>query len=128
MNPSMHKRVRNLLVDAGLTSGHTVQMLAWSDTGKLTERFIVISPAGGSGIDSVLSSDFYVSVDIVSGKGPGEYEKADDTQRAIIEYFQKNPLSECTGSISNIGGIPRPILTTEGRMVYQLVFICLYGE
>lgn len=128
MNPPMHKRVRNLLVDTGLTAGYTMQMLVWMDTGKLSDRFIVVKPAGGSAIDSELSSEYYLSVDIISGKGAGEYEKADEAQRAMIEYFQKNPQTDCVGSIANIGGVPRPIITTEGRMVYQLMFICLYGE
>lgn len=41
MTPAMYERVRNYFVDAGLTTGFIVQMLAWDDTAKLTDAFIV---------------------------------------------------------------------------------------
>lgn len=41
MTPAMYERVRNYFVDAGLTTGFIVQLLAWDDTKKLTDAFIV---------------------------------------------------------------------------------------
>ncbi|VTT34740.1 Uncharacterised protein [Klebsiella pneumoniae] len=57
MNPPMHKRVRNIFVDAGLTVGYTVQSLTWTDTGKLTERFIVFRPNGGTAVYRDMAAD-----------------------------------------------------------------------
>ncbi|WP_445012405.1 phage tail termination protein, partial [Enterobacter hormaechei] len=47
MTTPMYKRVRNVLVDAGLTTGYIIQSLSWVDSGKLTDRFIVFRPNGG---------------------------------------------------------------------------------
>ncbi|WP_430522089.1 phage tail termination protein, partial [Klebsiella pneumoniae] len=33
----------------------------------------------------------------------------------------------CLGQISNMGGIPSPVITAEGRMVWRLQFACLFG-
>lgn len=51
MTPAMYERVRNYFVDAGLTTGFIVQMLAWDDTTKLTDAFIVFRPNGGTDIE-----------------------------------------------------------------------------
>ena len=129
MNPPMHKRVRNLLVDAGLTTGYTIQALVWTDTGKLTDRFIVIRPNGGSNIDRDLGAEYYVMVDVITGKNAGDYAKSETDVQAIIDYVQQNPLSDsCVGQITNMGGIPSPVQTTEGRLVWRLQFVCTYGE
>lgn len=129
MTPSMHKRVRDLFVDAGLTTDYLVQMLKWTDTGKLTDAFIVFRPSGGTDIDEKLSSDYYVSVDIISAKNTGSYEKSDNDVQIIIEYIKQNPLSNlCVGQITNVGGVPSPVMTTEERMVWRLLFSCRYGE
>ena len=129
MNPPMHKRVRNLLVDAGLTTGYTIQSLVWNDTGKLTERFIVIRPNGGSNIDRDFGAEYYVMVDVITGKNTGDYARSETDVQAIIDYIQQNPLSDsCVGQITNMGGIPSPVQTTEGRLVWRLQFACTYGE
>lgn len=128
MTPAMHYRVKDLLEGAGLTDGFTVQNLLWDDSGKITDRFIVVRPSGGSNIDPTLSSDYYVLVDVISAKGLAEYKKADETVQRIIEYVQQNPVSPCVGKIDNLGGIPSPVTTTEKRLVYRLQFVCTYGE
>ena len=128
MNPPMHKRVRNFLVGAGLTDGYTVQSLAWTDTGKLADRFIVFRPNGGSAIDRDMAADYYVLVDVITGKSVGDYAKSETDVQAIIDYVKQNPMtSPCLGQISNMGGIPSPVMTTEGRMVWRLQFACLFG-
>ncbi|ARU94560.1 phage tail termination protein [Tatumella citrea] len=129
MNPPMHKRVRNLLVDAGLTTGYTIQSLVWADSGKLTDRFIVVRPNGGSNIDRDFGAEYYVMVDVITGKNTGDYAKSETDVQAIIDYIQQNPLSDpCVGQITNMGGIPSPVQTTEGRLVWRLQFVCTYGE
>ena len=127
MNPPMHTRVRNHFVDAGLTTGFITQLLMWNDSGKLTDAFMVFRPGGGTPIDGVISSEYYVMVDIVGAKGANA--RVDSAAQDIIEHVKLNPMgSNCLGQITNMGGIPTPVPTTEGRLVYRLMFSCLYGE
>lgn len=129
MNPPMHQRVKNLMARANLTSDYTVQSLLWTDSGNLAERFIVFRPNGGTAVDRDIGSDHYVLVDLISGKAKGEYAKSEADAQAIIDYVQQNPITDnCVGQITNMGGIPSPVLTTEGRMVWRLQFACLYGD
>lgn len=129
MNPPMHQRVKKLIVGAGLAAGYTVQSLMWNDTGDLKQRFIVFRPNGGTAVDRDIGSDHYVLVDLITGKSSGDYAKSETDVQAIIDYVQQNPISDpCVGQITNMGGIPSPILTTEGRMVWRLQFACSYGE
>lgn len=129
MTPPMHQRVKNLLVSGGLAAGYTVQSLMWNDTGDLKQRFIVFRPNGGTAVDRDIGSDHYVLVDLITGKSSGDYAKSETDVQAIIDYVQQNPISDpCVGQITNMGGIPSPIPTTEGRMVWRLQFACSYGE
>lgn len=129
MNPPMYKRVRNILVDAKLTSDHIVQSLFWTDTSRLTDRFIVFRPNGGSNVDRDISAEYYVLIDIISAKGVQAISDSEQTMQSIIDYIQQNPLiSSCLGQITNMGGIPSPVMTTEGRAVWRLQFACTYGE
>ncbi|BEO02792.1 hypothetical protein ABXK20_002409 [Serratia marcescens] len=127
MTPAMHRRVRDYFVDAGLTAGFTTQMLRWRDTGKGEDKFIVFRPNGGSPVRNDLASEYLVLVDVISAEG--EDEEADNSVQAIISHIQNNPMpNDCIGHIENVGGIPSPVSTTEGRLVYRLQFACLYGE
>lgn len=127
MTPAMHRRVRDYFVDAGLTAGFTTQMLRWRDTGKGEDKFIVFRPNGGSPARNDLASEYLVLVDVISAEG--EDEEADNSVQAIISHIQNNPMpNDCIGHIENVGGIPSPVSTTEGRLVYRLQFACLYGE
>lgn len=129
MNPPMHKRVSALLVSAGLTAGYTIQSLIWTDTGDLAERFIVVRPNGGGDIDQDAGAEYYILVDLVTAKSTGEIAKSEADVQSIIEYVKANPITDpCVGQIRNMGGIPTPIQTTEGRLVWRLQFSCLYGE
>lgn len=127
MKPMMHERVRNLFVNAGLTSGFTVQQLMYDDPGKLSEALMVFRPNGGTNIRNELGSEYHVIVDVIGAK-----DKRRDAMNAvqrIIDYVQANPISDsCVGHIENMGGIPPPVLTEEGRIVFRLQFACLYGE
>ncbi|ALE95903.1 MULTISPECIES: phage tail termination protein [Serratia] len=127
MTPAMHRRVRDYFVDAGLTSGFTTQMLRWRDTGKGEDKFIVFRPNGGSPVRNDLASEYLVLVDVIGAEG--EDEEVDNAVQAIISHIQNNPMpNDCIGHIENVGGIPSPVSTTEGRLVYRLQFACLYGE
>lgn len=127
MTPPMHTRVRNLFANAGLAEGFTIQQLVWSDSGNLSDAYIVFRPNGGSAVRKDLGSEYYVMVDVIGAKGGNG--SADTAVQNIIDYVQDNPTSDdCVGHIENVGGIPAPVLTTEGRLVYRLLFACLYGE
>jgi len=127
LNPPMHTRVRNHFVDAGLTVGFTTQLLVWNDSGKLTDSFMVFRPNGGSPIRDELGAEYYVMVDVIGAKGANG--AVDERVQQIISSIQSNSISDsCIGYIENFGGIPAPVLTTEGRLVYRLQFAIKYGE
>ncbi|WP_336709788.1 MULTISPECIES: phage tail termination protein [unclassified Cedecea] len=132
MTPPMYKRVRDVFMESGLTEGLNIQLLVWTDDPndkRLAKSYIVFRPSGGSNIDKDIGGDYYVMVDIISASGKEKYQEADDTVNRIIEFVKQNPLvSKCLGQITNIGGVPAPILTTERRLVYRLMFACLYGS
>lgn len=128
MNPPIYQRVSDFLESAGLTAGYEVQWLIWQDSADKKARFIVVRPNGGSPIDRDMAADYYVMVDVITGASPGDYSRSENDVQAIIDYVQQNPLNPCIGQITNMGGIPSPVLTTEGRMVWRLQFACLYGE
>lgn len=127
MTPPMHTRVRNYFVDAGLTAGFTTQLLMWNDSGNLSESFIVFRPNGGSAVRNGLGSEYYVMVDVVGAKGKNG--AVDAAVQVIIDYVQQNPMTDnCVGYLENISGIPAPVLTTEGRLVYRLQFVATFGS
>ncbi|HDY6675929.1 phage tail termination protein [Escherichia coli] len=127
MTPMMHERVRNMFGDAGLTAGFTVQKLMYDDPGDLSQAVMVFRPNGGSNIRHDLGSEHHVLVDVIGAKDK-RGDAADAAQR-IVDYVQANPMAdECVGYIQNMGAIPAPVLTAEGRMVFRLQFACTYGE
>ncbi|MBS0967689.1 hypothetical protein JK232_02165 [Nissabacter archeti] len=127
MTPPMHTRVRDYFIDAGLTFGFTTQLLVWTDSGNLSESFIVFRPNGGSAVRNDLGSEYYVMVDVIGAKGMNGL--VDEAVQGIIGHIQNNPMSDpCVGYLENLGGIPAPILTTEGRLVYRLQFVAIFGE
>ena len=127
MTPMMHERVRNMFGDAGLTAGFTVQKLMYDDPEDLTQAVMVFRPNGGSNIRHDLGSEHHVLVDVIGAK-----DKRGDATNAvqrIVDYVQANPMAdECVGYIQNMGAIPAPVLTAEGRIVFRLQFACTYGD
>lgn len=127
MTPAMPERVLNYFVDSGLTTGFTTQKFVWNDTGKPADKFMVFRSNGGSGISNDLGAEYLVLVDVIGARNGNQ--AADDAVQAIIEKVKSEPMpNDCIGHIENFGGIPAPVLTTEGRLVYRLQFACLYGE
>ncbi|EOM1471472.1 phage tail termination protein [Enterobacter roggenkampii] len=127
MTPMMHERVRNMFGDAGLTAGFTVQKLMYDDPEDLTQAVMVFRPNGGSNIRHDLGSEHHVLVDVIGAKDR-RGDAANAVQR-IVDYVQANPMADdCIGYIQNMGAIPAPVLTEEGRIVFRLQFACTYGE
>ncbi|WP_436879554.1 phage tail termination protein [Escherichia coli] len=127
MTPMMHERVRNLFGGAGLTTGFTVQQLIYDDPGDLSKAVMVFRPNGGANIRNELGSEYHVLIDVIGAKD--KRKAALDAVQRIVDYVQANPISDsCVGHIENMGGIPPPVLTEEGRIVFRLQFACLYGE
>ena len=127
MTPMMHERVRNMFGDAGLTAGFTVQKLMYDDPEDLTQAVMVFRPNGGSNIRHDLGSEHHVLVDVIGAKDK-RGDAADAVQR-IVDYVQANPMAdECVGYIQNMGAIPAPVLTEEGRIVFRLQFACTFGD
>jgi len=127
MTPMMHERVRNMFGDAGLTTGFTVQQLMYDDPGDLSKAIMVFRPNGGSAIRYGLGTDYYVLVDVVGAKD--KRKEALNAVRRIVEYVQDNPMAdECVGYIQNMGAIPAPVPTEEGRIVFRLQFACTFGD
>ncbi|MCK6977449.1 phage tail termination protein [Enterobacter roggenkampii] len=127
MTPMMHERVRNMFGDAGLTAGFTVQQLMYDDPKDLSKAIMVFRPNGGANIRNQLGSEYHVLVDVIGAKD--KRKAALDAVQRIVDYVQDNPISDsCVGHIENMGGIPPPVLTEEGRIVFRLQFACLYGE
>lgn len=127
MTPMMYERVRNMFGEVGLTTGFTVQQLMYEDPNDPSKAVMVFRPNGGSNIRYDLGSEHYVLVDVIGAKG-----KRGDAMAAvnrIIDYVQANPMAdECIGYIQNIGAIPAPVLTEEGRIVFRLQFACTFGD
>ncbi|ELQ6218457.1 hypothetical protein R2301_003930 [Cronobacter dublinensis] len=127
MNPPMHTRVRNYFMNAGLTDGFKVQLLMWTDSGPESDRFMVFRPNGGSNIRSGLGNEQYILVDVIGAKGGNAF--VDERVQQIVDYVQQNPMTDdCVGYLQNMGAMPAPVLTTEGRLVYRLQFVATYGE
>ena len=127
MIPQMYERVRNMFGDAGLTTGFTVQQLMYDDPGNLSTPVMVFRPNGGTAIRNDLGSEYHVLVDVIGAKD--KRRDAATAVQTIIDYVQANATAdECVGRIENMGNVPAPVLTDEGRIVFRLQFACLYGD
>jgi len=127
MTPMMFERVRNLFVDAGLTTGFDIQLLMYEDLEDLTKAAMVFRPAGGTPIRNDLGAEHYVMVDVIGAKD--KRGAATNAVQRIVDYVQANPIADdCVGFIQNMGGVPPPVLTEEGRLVFRLQFSCNFGE
>ncbi|EAW1665903.1 hypothetical protein AXM42_18390 [Salmonella enterica subsp. enterica] len=127
MTPQMYERVRNMFGEAGLTAGFTVQQLMYDEPNNLSTPVMVFRPNGGTAIRNDLGSEYHVLVDVIGAKD--KRRDAATAVKNIIDYVQANPTAdECVGRIENMGNVPAPVLTDEGRIVFRLQFTCLYGD
>lgn len=127
MTPLMYERVRNAFGEAGLTNGFTVQQLMYEDPKDLSKAVMVFRSNGGTSIRNDLGAEHYVLVDVIGAKD--KRREAVQAVQRIIDYVQKNPMADdCLGYIENMGGIPSPVPTEEGRIVFRLQFACTFGD
>ncbi|MFS7191041.1 hypothetical protein AB6864_00885 [Serratia proteamaculans] len=127
MTPPMYRRLRDHFEDAGLTAGFTIQILMWNDTGKLSDAFIVFRSGGGSDVQHDRGGDFFVMVDVIGAKGKNA--EADAAANRIAEFISdQEGADSCVGAMRLLGGLPPPITSTEGRLIYRLLVSCTYGE
>ena len=130
MSNAKHAMLLDLFSGNGLTDGYKLQQLVFIDSNDLSDRFMVFRPSGGTNVDAISSSQYFVDVILVSASGvSGEYERSFNDVSAIIDFVCNNAyVDACLGQVTNMGGIPSPTMTSEGRMVWMLQFSCLYGR
>jgi len=127
VTPPMYRRLRDHFKDAGLTAGLTIQTLMWNDTGKLSDAFIVFRSGGGSDVQHDRGGDFFVMVDVIGAKGKNG--EADAAANRIAEFISdQEGADSCVGAMRLLGGVPAPIPSAEGRLIYRLMVCCTYGE
>jgi len=127
MTPMMFERVRNLFVDAGLTTGFDIQLLMYEDPEDLTKAVMVFRPGGGTPIRNDLGAEYYVQVDVIGAKD--KRKGALNAVQRIVDYVQARPMDDdCVGYIQNMGGVPPPMLSEEGRLIFRLQFSCNFGD
>ncbi|HFJ4329527.1 phage tail termination protein [Serratia liquefaciens] len=127
MTPPMYLRLRDHFEDAGLTAGLTIQILMWNDTGKPSDAFIVFRSGGGSDVQHDRGGDFFVMVDVIGAKGKNTV--ADAVANRIAEFISdQEGADSCVGAMRLLGGVPAPIPSAEGRLIYRLMVCCTYGE
>jgi len=127
VTPPMYRRLRDHFEDAGLTAGFTIQTLMWNDTGKLSDAFIVFRSGGGSDVQHDRGGDFFVMVDVVGAKGKNA--EADAAANRIADFISNQEGADsCVGVMRLLGGLPAPIVSAEGRIIYRLLVCCTYGE
>ena len=117
----IYKMVADFFEENGLTEGFNVQELRWRDSGNKNDAYMIFKPTGGGPIREDLGADYYVSVDVISSLNTTE--PAALATSKIISFIRDNPLSSsCFSHIENMSGFPGPIYTTEGRVVFSLLF------
>lgn len=127
MTTPMYLRLRDHFRDAGLTAGLTIQTLMWNDTGKPSDAFIVFRSGGGSDIQHDRGGDFFVMVDVIGAKGKNTVANA--VANRIAEFISdQEGADSCVGAMRLLGGIPAPIVSAEGRIIFRLLVCCTYGE
>lgn len=127
MTPPMYRRLRDHFEDAGLTAGFTIQTLTWNDTGKLSDAFIVFRSGGSSDVQHDRGGDFFVMVDVIGAKSKNA--EADAAANRIADFISdQEGADSCVGAMRLLGGLPPPITSTEGRLIYRLLVSCTYGE
>jgi hypothetical protein len=124
MSTPVFMQVRDVLVDAGLTAGYRVQLVKWieqpADGGK--SQYIVFQPDGGTGRLQDLGADDNVQVILVSAKN--DPQPAIQRAQDILDFITNNPEDDCLNSVFNLGGLPTPTSTDEGRTVIKLLLRC----
>lgn len=124
----MTERVTAYLKDAGLTDGYKVQEMFWRDTGKTTDKFIVIQPAGGTSVTDDLSNDYFATVWVLGVQGGTDLKDVVTRGREIMQYVKDHAVDSCLGYVRLLNPFPTPVQTEEKRVAIQISLLIRYGE
>lgn len=124
----MTDRLTAYLKDAGLTDGYKVQVMFWRDTGKATDKFIVVQPGGGTIVTDGLANDYFMSVWIVGAQGGEDMAQVIARSREVMEYIKAHQIDSCLGSVNLMQPMPTPTQTGEKRVAMLISLRIRYGE
>ncbi len=119
----IHEKFERYLNRGNLLDGFIVQYLTWNEKpDEKTQQYAVIQPDDGSGRFADLGADDFVTLVLVSA----QYDPEPALIRAneILNFVAEFPDDCELNSIYNLGGLPRPIPTEEGRFIIKLSFRC----
>lgn len=119
----IHEAFERYLNRAGLLDDFTVQKHIWIENPDTRmQQYAVIQTDGGSGRFADLGADDNVMLILVSAQHDPEPVLA--RAKDILDYVASHPLDCELNSIYNLGGLPKPIPTEEGRFIMQMAFRC----
>lgn len=124
----MTDRLTAYLKDTGLTDGYKVQAMFWRDTGKTTDKFIVIQPAGGTIVTADLSNDYFATVWVLGVQGGADLKDVVTRGREIMQYVKDHSVDSCLGYVRLLNPFPTPVQTEEKRVAIQISLLIRYGE
>lgn len=119
----IHEKFERYLNKGNLLDGFIVQYLTWNEQpDEKTQQYAVIQPDDGGGRFADLGADDFVTLVLVSA----QYDPEPALIRAneILNFVAEFPDDCELNSIYNLGGLPRPIPTEEGRFILKLSFRC----
>ncbi|UCS82845.1 virion structural protein [Yersinia phage vB_YenS_P400] len=109
---------RDYIVASEVVKNYTLQMHFWDDTGKPKDKFVVIQTNGGSALREGLGADYFILMSIIGNKN--EFKAIGEKANELIQYITNNPKSDCLSLVEAYSGLPAPILTDEGRIVFRI--------
>ena len=124
----MTERVTAYLKDAGLTDGYKVQEMYWRDTGKATDKFIIIQPAGGTSVTYDLSNDYFATVWVLGVQGGTDLKDIVTRGREIMQYVKDHAVDSCLGYVRLLSPPQKPYQTEEKRVAWEISLLIRYGE
>lgn len=119
----IHEKFERYLNRGNLLDSFIVQYLTWNEqSDEKTQQYAVIQPDDGSGRFADLGADDFVTLVLVSAQHDPEPTliRANEILNFVAEFPDDCELN----SIYNLGGLPRPIPTEEGRFILKLSFRC----
>ncbi|WP_337234006.1 hypothetical protein [Proteus terrae] len=119
----IHEKFERYLNRGNLLDGFIVQYLTWNEQpDEKTQQYAVIQPDDGNGRFADLGADDFVTLVLVSAQHDPEptLVRANEILNFVAEFPDDCELN----SIYNLGGLPRPIPTEEGRFILKLSFRC----
>lgn len=119
----IHEKFERYLNRGNLLDGFIVQYLKWNEQpDEKTQQYAVIQPDDGNGRFADLGADDFVTLVLVSAQHDPEPTliRANEILNFVAEFADDCELN----SIYNLGGLPRPIPTEEGRFILKLSFRC----